>query len=203
MMRSLFLVTARAQPSPRWMEAFPEGMSCSLKTALVAAKRADIIWLNTVADDWMDLFAKAQEHFVHSAIVVVSDAPDIKEAVSALTVGARGYCHAWASSEQLRGIAQVVGHGGYWLGPELVSRIVNVIGRKLPAVPEALPGVLTVREAEVARHVAAGLSNKEIAALLGLSVRTIKAHLSLIFDKLGVRDRLQLAVKLSGRRQAE
>lgn len=199
-MRNLFLITEKVQPSLRWLQAFPDGVLSPLKAAVANPSRHnDVVWVSTEAEDWVMLFARARGAFPHSAIVVVSSHPEISEVVSALSAGARGYCHAWASPEQLREVAAVVSLGGYWLGPELLSRIVTVIGRALPLEPEVLPDVLTVREAEVARCIAAGLSNKEIATRIGITERTVKAHLGFIFAKLGVRDRLQLAVKLSGR----
>ena len=57
---------------------------------------------------------------------------------------------------------------------------------------------LTPRESEVAEMAAKGASNQEIAASCGISERTVKAHLSAIFEKLGVVDRLQLALKVHG-----
>ena len=56
---------------------------------------------------------------------------------------------------------------------------------------------LTAREVEVARAVAQGRSNKEVADLMFISERTVKAHLGSIFDKLGVRDRLQLVLHMA------
>ncbi|GHU15724.1 hypothetical protein AGMMS50225_28990 [Betaproteobacteria bacterium] len=198
-MRNLFLITEKVQPSLPWLQAFPDGVLSSLQAAVAHHKPADIVWVSTEADDWIMLFAKARGAFPRSAIVVVSNQPDIREVISALSAGARGYCHAWASPEQWSEVAAVVSLGGYWLGPELLSRIVTVIGRELPPDPEAMPGILTAREAEVARCIAAGLSNKEIATRIGITERTVKAHLGFVFAKLGVRDRLQLAVRLSGR----
>ena len=57
--------------------------------------------------------------------------------------------------------------------------------------------LLSVREAQVARAVTAGRSNREVAALLFISERTVKAHLGTVFEKLGVRDRLQLVLRLA------
>ncbi len=56
---------------------------------------------------------------------------------------------------------------------------------------------LSAREAQVARTVLAGRSNKEVAAQLFISERTVKAHLGAVFEKLGVRDRLQLVLRLA------
>jgi DNA-binding NarL/FixJ family response regulator len=53
-----------------------------------------------------------------------------------------------------------------------------------------------VREREVVRLIVEGASNKEVAAALGISERTVKGHLSNIFQKLGVPDRLKLVVQM-------
>ncbi|MBL8432557.1 MAG: helix-turn-helix transcriptional regulator, partial [Dechloromonas sp.] len=58
--------------------------------------------------------------------------------------------------------------------------------------------LLSGRETQVARLVASGASNKEIADQLAITERTVKAHLTVIFEKLGVRDRLQLSLRING-----
>jgi DNA-binding NarL/FixJ family response regulator len=109
----------------------------------------------------------------------------------------------------LQEVALVVEHGGLWVGPDLLQRLVASTHAALarrPAVADAAAGVtpaasawplLSAREAEVARAVSAGRSNKEVATMLYISERTVKAHLGAIFEKLGVRDRLQLVLRLS------
>ena len=67
------------------------------------------------------------------------------------------------------------------------------------ALDAAWRRAVSAREAEVAQAVAAGKSNREVAEQLFISERTVKAHLGAVFEKLGVRDRLQLALRLSGR----
>jgi len=57
---------------------------------------------------------------------------------------------------------------------------------------------LSEREVQVARLIANGASNKEIADRLVITERTVKAHLTAIFEKLGVRDRLQLSLRVNG-----
>ena len=81
-----------------------------------------------------------------------------------------------------------------------------MIRATVPAVAAAaasapLPGLdtLSAREREVAEAVAEGLTNKQVAARLGITERTVKAHLATVFEKTGVRDRLQLALRLSRR----
>ncbi len=58
---------------------------------------------------------------------------------------------------------------------------------------------MSEREREVAFAVAEGLTNKSVAQRLDITERTVKAHLSAVFDKFGVRDRMQLALQISQR----
>jgi two-component system, NarL family, nitrate/nitrite response regulator NarL len=69
----------------------------------------------------------------------------------------------------------------------------------IPSVAPEVPQLddLTSRELMVAEQVAHGASNREIAVALEITERTVKAHLSAIFDKLGVRDRVQLALRMN------
>jgi len=197
MMRNLFLVAGAVAPSSRWRDAFTDGVYVTWDVAVSARIKADVVWLSTVAPGWKELLAKALQHFVDASVVVVSNIPDEREAMSAMVAGARGYCHAWSPPEQLYEVAQVVSRGGYWVGQALMSRLIGTVTKNQPVLEE-LPGELSERESEVAREVVAGHSNKEIARVLGITERTVKAHLGAIFTKLGVRDRLQLALRLTG-----
>ncbi|MCL2644672.1 MAG: response regulator transcription factor [Betaproteobacteria bacterium] len=198
MMRNLFLVAGAVAPSSRWREAFADGVYVTWDVAVSARIKADIVWLSTVVPNWKELLASALQQFANVPVVVLSNIPDEREAMSAVVAGARGYCHAWSSPEQLHEVAQVVSRGGYWVGQALMSRLIGTVAKSQPVLEE-LPGELSERETEVAREVVAGRSNKEIARILGITERTVKAHLGTIFAKLGVRDRLQLALRLTGK----
>jgi Response regulator containing a CheY-like receiver domain and an HTH DNA-binding domain len=147
----------------------------------------------------------------HARVVLLSGTPGPDEGLSALNEGARGYTHAYGVPALLQEVALVVEHGGLWVGPDLLQRLVGSTSAALAARPAiattpppatAAPGanawaLLSARETQVARSVQAGRSNKEVAALMFISERTVKAHLGTIFEKLGVRDRLQLVLRLS------
>jgi DNA-binding NarL/FixJ family response regulator len=95
----------------------------------------------------------------------------------------------------------VVAEGGLWIGESLMERLLVGIAR-LPEAAVAPPqkngwhDKLTERELEVARAIAAGASNKEVARQLGITERTVKAHVGVIFAKLEVPDRLHLALRI-------
>ncbi|MBI2380199.1 MAG: response regulator transcription factor [Gammaproteobacteria bacterium] len=116
--------------------------------------------------------------------------------LTALASGCAGYCHAYTEPDALRQILEVVASGEVWVGRELLSRLLGGLNANLPAPSEAWREPLTEREQAVAECAAQGLVNKEIASRLDITVRTVKAHLSSVFAKLGVRDRVQLALRL-------
>lgn len=194
-MRKHIFVARAANLSPRWLEAFPD--------AQVTAATPDVgtdgafVGLSAELPDWRSRLA-ALAATPGCDVVLLSMQPDDGEALAAFELGARAYAHALATAEMLREVDAVVAHGGLWVGPALMARVLRALGaRPNLAAPrtDVLAG-LSVREREVAEAVAEGLSNKEIALRLALTERTVKAHLAAVFDKLGVRDRLQLVVKI-------
>ena len=121
------------------------------------------------------------------------------QAAACLAAGASGYCNTHAAPAVLQQIAAVVAQGGLWLGADLLQRLMGsaatLLARQQPRATGAEElDALTERELEVARLVAAGTSNREIASRLGITERTVKAHLGAIFAKTATRSRLALAL---------
>ena len=134
-------------------------------------------------------------------LVATASHPQDDDAISALDAGAAGYCHAYGQAELLQQVAQVVEAGHVWIGTHLMQRLIQGANRAAAAATPtaaAWAAGLTPREEEVAQMAAKGASNQQIADNCGISERTVKAHLSAIFEKLGVADRLQLALKVHG-----
>lgn len=193
MKRHIF-ITRNSFSSPRWSEAFPDAMVVSA-AAHTAVDADDVVWLSAELPDWRARIGDLVET-AGCQVVVLSLQPDQGEALAALELGARGYVHALATPALLREIETVVTHGGLWVGAELMTRLLGALRPRLPAPRDAALDALSPREVEVAQAVAAGLSNKEVARQLGVTERTVKAHLGAAFEKLGVRDRLQLALRI-------
>jgi len=184
----------------RWRQAFPDGQIASLPEALPVAGPSALFWLHSASsgENRLDETIRAvRETLPETRIVVISNTPHQQEALLALHCGAAGYCHAQATPSLLQQVATVVTNGGLWIGTELMNRLLAATGQFHSAAPgnQALAR-LTPREQEVALAVSRGIANKEVAQELDISERTVKAHLSAIFEKLGVRDRLQLVVLL-------
>jgi DNA-binding NarL/FixJ family response regulator len=181
----------------RWLECFAGAAIVSRPVDALRLARPDtIVWVDVAQKDWMAELRAARPDVL---VVAMSLLPTASEAMEAFEAGARGYCHALAVPEMLKQVALVVSNGGLWLGADLMARAAGAIARAAspdPVEPSAALAELTPRERDVALQVAEGASNKEIARRLDITARTVKAHMSAIFEKLGVRDRLQLVLVL-------
>ncbi len=121
--------------------------------------------------------------------------------LGALDAGASGFLLKHTPPTQLVTAIQQAVDGTMAFSPSVVQRLVNAATRApQPPASNALEE-LSPRETEIARLVAEGLTNAEIAGQLFLSLPTIKTHLARIFEKLEVTSRVQLALAVHGHRQ--
>ena len=120
-------------------------------------------------------------------ILVLTSFGDQSRIMDALTAGADGYLLKDAEPDEIVGAIRAVHEGGSPLDPR-AARVLLEARRVRDAVD------LTDREIEVLRLVAAGLANKHIARRLAISERTVKAHLTSVFQRIGVTDRTQAAL---------
>lgn len=114
----------------------------------------------------------------------------------ALRAGASGFLLKRIRAEELVEAIHIVADGGTLLTPEVTRRLVADFTSRGDVPGGAVEGVnrLTAREREVLVLVACGLSNREIASWLTVSLETVKTHVKRIFIKLGVRDRAQAVI---------
>ncbi|RGE39187.1 DNA-binding response regulator [Comamonas testosteroni] len=131
-------------------------------------------------------------------VLVLSNRPSDEEGRQLLARGACGYAHAQSGPEALSRMLQSMADGNIWLGRSLLQRLLRDVDARLPQAQEDWAQPLSAREQEVARYAALGDSNAEIAERLSITERTVRAHLSAIFEKLQVQDRLMLTLKVHG-----
>lgn len=187
-----------------WVEAFPKAKLISeVKPTESQNEEAILFWLHMNEDrqQWLtNAIMLIQKNYKKSKIIVLANVPIQAEALYSLSLGAVGYCHAYSAPEVLKEIKTVISHGGLWLGSELLKRLIEVSAKLVSNQPkhvENLLAQLTKRQKDVAIEAAKGLSNKEIARILKITDRTVKAHLAATFECLKVKDRLQLALMLN------
>ncbi|MGQ7249924.1 LuxR C-terminal-related transcriptional regulator [Halomonas sp. V046] len=193
-----YLVYQGSSEVPRWSEAFPDLEVLAPHSVLDIANAGDVAWVVVEQGDWIGLCTRLAQKGV--LVAVLSFNPASNEAYKAFTTGARGYIHALSTPDILRQVDVVVRNRGIWLWPELMDSLVGGVFKALGGPQSVQPDVLaglTERERDVALAVAEGRSNKVVARDLGITERTVKAHLGAVFRKLGVKDRMQLILRLS------
>jgi DNA-binding NarL/FixJ family response regulator len=121
-------------------------------------------------------------------VVMLTSFADNRKILDALEAGASGYLLKHAGPDELLNAIRAAAAGEAPLDPKAARALLD--SRRMPSADKAL----SAREQEVLRLVAQGLANKQIARRLAISERTVKAHLTSIFARLGVSDRTQAAL---------
>jgi DNA-binding NarL/FixJ family response regulator len=156
---------------------------------------AHILLADVRSDGALARYREMRRNGARPWVILFRAAADEAGAVRALEAGARGILLESASAGDLIKAIRVVHEGQIWASKTVIARIVEELATRAGAVPTAERLVaqrLSRREHEIVRQTAGGLSNQEVAAQLGISEATVKAHLTHVFAKLGVRDRAQL-----------
>ena len=198
--RHLF-IAPDTEPRQNWREAF---QFVELRDQIPPKPDADVIWVLLPEEgEVAKLLVNCRAAAGNVPVVALSDIPGDEQGLVALGAGVMGYCNGHAAPEVLRQVAATVQGGGLWVGQWLLQKLLAGIARAAvqkftPPLTSEWASELTEREIEVARAVASGASNKEIAAQLAITERTVKAHLGSVFDKLKLRDRLQLTLLVNG-----
>ena len=125
-------------------------------------------------------------------VVVLTSFSDRERIVAALDAGAVGYMLKDAEPEELIAGIQAAARGESPLHPRAARELLNE--RSESGADKTTDTPLTGRETEVLALVRQGLANKQIARRLGISERTVKAHLTSLFQRIGVTDRTQAAL---------
>ncbi len=189
----------------RWLDALAVKHSVvAVKDAgeldsLPADKRFDLLLLHDKGQLLADDLEGLRHRFPACKIVVLADRPDDKRGAAFLGLGVVGYGNSYMTAERLIAAVEAVASGTVWISQNIMQQLIGFLaeGKDLATLEEN-PGddlaILSRRELQIAQLVAEGRSNLEIAQQLDIAERTVKAHMSSIFIKVGVRGRLQLAL---------
>lgn len=212
-MQDIF-ISPMTSPISSWVAAFPDALFKQTVAQVSFAEHQDaVFWLHKNQESFSELqLEEYPQQWLTQAvqviragaptakIIVLSNLPNQSEAIHCLRVGVMGYSHAYTDASVLQEIRAAVQHGGVWIGQDALLQLIESSTKHLGSPSdrvESLLTKLTVREREVALQVAKGDSNKEVARTLQITERTVKAHLAHIFERLGAKDRLHLALMLN------
>ena len=201
---SLLLYDRRFAPLDHWHRVLPEAHPREASECVTAPQHGALLWLSTDVADWQATSQRWSD--AGSRVLILTRLPDPSEMNRALACGARAYLPALANTQVVRQAAEVVSSGGLWFPEDLLGSLLRLVsgaleqsGRKRT---EADLSMLTGREQQVARYAAKGDSNRLITESLGITERTVKEHMGSVFRKLGVKDRMQLMLLVTGQRPA-
>jgi two-component system, NarL family, response regulator len=169
----------------RDMQVVGEADTADSLLATVAGTSCDILLLDLQMERWA--LDDIRQLAALTKVVVLTASESVEVAIVAMRLGARAVVQKRFVVQKLVEAIRAVAEGFVWMPPALQAEIASQWG-------SSASKSLTNRETEIVRHVANGLRNAEIAQLLTITEATVKTHLNNIFDKLGLRDRVELAV---------
>ncbi len=137
------------------------------------------------------------EKFPNIKILVLSTYDEDRDVSDAIIAGAKGYLLKDMPSEELVNAIRCINSGYAQLAPGLLERVINPKPINNTETPKVL-SELTPRELDVAKLVAIGATNQEIATKLFISESTVKTHINSIFNRLNLKNRAQLAIYANG-----
>jgi two-component system nitrate/nitrite response regulator NarL len=164
---------------------------------LVAELAPDLLLLDLAMPRMGGLVAlrELRDRTTSARIILVTAAIDRTEIVTGLQLGAQGVVLKESASDVLFKSIRAVMAGHYWVGRERVTDLTAALrGLAASHPPTRKHFGLTPRELEIIGVILGGYSNNDIATKFSISEKTVKHHLTNIFDKLGVSNRLELAL---------
>jgi two-component system nitrate/nitrite response regulator NarL len=165
---------------------------------LVRQHRPDVLLLDLAMPrlPGLEVLRELSSSSLEVRTILLTAAVEKEQIVEALQIGARGVVSKEAATELLFKAIRTVVAGQYWVGREEVSDLVAALRGLLPtgADDRQKSFGLTRRELEIVAAIVEGCTNRDIAQKFSLSEDTVKHHLTHVFDKLGVSNRLELAM---------
>ena len=193
LVRHGFGMILRSEPD---IDVVAEAGTGAEAVALAAQRRPDVVLMDVRMPglDGIEATRRVVVDATSPRVLVLTTFDSDEIVLGALRAGASGFLLKDAGGDQLVAAIRIVAGGGSLFSPSVTRRLIERYVSSAPA--DSAPGLseLTVREAEILRHLGRGRSNAEIAEALVLSEHTVKSHVTHLLRKLGLRDRTQAVV---------
>jgi two-component system nitrate/nitrite response regulator NarL len=171
----------------------PNGNEC---VRLLEKLKPDVLLLDLrmPEKDGLSVLENVNFDSLPTRVIVLTAAEDDRDIVRAMRLGARGVVLKQSASDLLVKSIRKVHQGEIWLDNRMTAEVINAFKKSSEGGGRKDKPLLSDREREIVQLVAQGFRNREIGEKLFISEQTVKNHLHNIFDKLGVSDRLELAL---------
>jgi two-component system nitrate/nitrite response regulator NarL len=207
----LLLCSKNATVLEKWSSALSskwqvyQAMSAEELSSILDRFTVDLILLHRNMLDTDQLNSLCAQSHTTQKVFVFSDRPDDSEGLYCLKIGCVGYANTYIRETRLKAAVEAVESGLVWVGGSLmrymIKRLAAVTPKQENSDTETMPkqlSTLSKREYQIAKLVADGMANSDIANELDIAERTVKSHLSSIYSKTRTKGRLNLALLLNG-----
>ncbi len=155
------------------------------------------IWISHDENELKDLIVALKDWYPNLKIMILSQEPNYIKGRELLNLGVKGYGNARMLSIHFNDALNCIEKGDIWMYPEFVQMMIKTIKHTNSKPKIDILKDLTSREKQIALLVHEGHTNKEIAEFLNITLRTVKAHTSSIYEKLNIKDRIALVLLLN------
>jgi len=178
-----------------WVSEVVEAATAADAVRLAVAERAEVIAMDVALPDGdgVEATRRILRARPEAQVLVVTMADDEEVVARALRAGARGYVLKDTDPDTIVDALRTVAGGGVVLGPRIGPALLTTLRRAPADLPPPFDQ-LTARERAILARLSCGDSNSRIARHLGLSEKTVRNQLSVVFTKLGVADRVKAAL---------
>ncbi|MCB9771560.1 MAG: response regulator transcription factor [Candidatus Omnitrophica bacterium] len=162
---------------------------------LLKTMKCDLIVLDLAMPnrDGIQSIKEVKEQFPRVKILILTMQKDQEHFRHAMALGASGYVLKDDAYEQLMMAIKIILKGRVFVSPEISKLLTDYYVRSMDEAESSSPGILTKREQQILKLIAKGLANKNIAAKLKLSIRTVETHRANLTHKLGIKSAASLA----------
>jgi len=207
-MKNIFIFTKNPRLLKTWKNALSDSYNVQFTNDIFdIPTEIGPISLIIIDTDFLEKKTISLDYFekLLNIILLVGKKYPENDQISAMAAGASGYCEYEEPEAVLLKAAESVMTGEIWLQRHLVPKVIGSFAKipedKIPGKSNIANAVLfselSSRELDVAKMIGTGKTNKVIASALDISERTVKAHLTSIYKKLNIPDRLHLAISIS------
>jgi DNA-binding NarL/FixJ family response regulator len=191
MIRDGLKMLIQAQPD---MECVGEADDGSMAVGLASKLQPDVVVMDITMPELNGLLAteKLKQEFPNIKVLTLTRHKDESHLQQILRAGASGYVLKQSAASALIQAIRAVAAGHTWLDPAVTESVVSVFIGKQPAADAPINAGLSERESETLRLIAWGYSNKEVAAQLKISVKTVESHKAKAMQKLGLNSRIDI-----------